>query len=212
MVTSVKGICSVFVGALLTFGLASAANAGVAKYDAGSYAIDPMHSKVGFEVPHLVISTVEGVFRKYDGKLLLDDKFEKSAVEVTIEADSIDTGVAKRDAHLKGADFFDVEKFPKLIFKSSAIAGKPESFKLSGDLTIKGVTKKVTFDAKYLGTVVDGYGNQKAAFDAKTKINRKDFGLTWSAMVEAGPTVGDEVTLSLRIQAGRPAPKKEEKK
>jgi polyisoprenoid-binding protein YceI len=208
MAQSVKSIFGGLVGSLLTVGLVATAQAGAAKYDAGSYDIDPMHSKVGFEVPHLVISTVEGAFRKYDGKLVLDQKFEKSSVEANIEIGSIDTGVAKRDDHLKSPDFFDVAKFPKMSFKSSAISGKPESFKLTGDLTIKGITKKVTFDAKYLGTVVDGYGNQKAAFDAKTKINRKDFGLTWNAMVEAGPTVGDDVTLSLRIQAGRPAPKK----
>lgn len=212
MAQSVKSIFGGFVGSLLTVGLVATAQAGSAKYDAGAYDIDPMHSKVGFEVPHLVISTVEGAFRKYDGKLVLDQKFEKSSVEANIEIGSVDTGVAKRDDHLKSPDFFDVAKFPKMTFKSLSISGKPESFKLTGDLTIKGITKKVTFDAKYLGTVVDGYGNQKAAFDAKAKINRKDFGLTWNAMVEAGPTVGDEVTLSLRIQAGRPAPKKEEKK
>lgn len=187
--------------AFLTTALFVAPAGAAGKYAAGIYQIDPMHSKVGFEIPHLVISTVEGKFNKYEGSIELADKFEKSKVNVNIDIASIDTGVGKRDDHLRSADFFDAGKFPAMKFESTAVSGTPESFKVTGKLTIKGVTKKVVLDGKYLGTVRDGYGNDKAAFQAKTRINRKDFGLTWSQMVEAGPTVGDEVTIDLRIQA-----------
>ncbi len=172
-------------------------------YAAGKYQLDPMHSKVGFEIPHLVISTVEGRFTKYDGTIELAEKFEKSKVSVNVDMTSIDTSVQKRDEHLKSADFFDTAKYPNMKFESSSITGSKENFKLSGDLTIKNITKKVVFDAEYLGSVKDGYGNTKIAFHAKTKINRKDFGLTWNKLVEAGPTVGDEVTIDLKIQAAK---------
>lgn len=191
-------------GVMLVGSLASAES----KLEKGSYQIDPMHSKVGFEIAHLVISTVEGKFKVYSGSVEVAEKFEKSKVEAEADIGSIDTGVEKRDGHLKSADFFDAEKFPKMSFKSSEISGKPESFKMTGDLTIKGKTKKVTFDSKYLGSAVDGYGNLKAAFVAHTKISRKEFGLTWNQAVEVGPVVGDEVSIELKIQAGRPAAKK----
>lgn len=173
------------------------------KYEPASYDLDAAHSKVGFEIPHLVISTVEGRFTDVSGKIDLAKKFDASKVVVTAAVASIDTGVAKRDEHLRSADFFDAAKFPKMTFESTAFRGKPEAFKVTGNLTIKGVTKKVTFDAKYLGSVADGFGNQKAAFSAKAKINRRDFGLSWGNVVEAGPVVGDEVTIDLKIQAGR---------
>lgn len=179
----------------------SAAAAGT--YAPGTYAIDASHSKVGFEVPHLVISTVEGRFTDYKGNVVLDKKFQKSKVNIDISAKSIDTSIAKRDDHLRSADFFEVEKYPALTFKSKRFTGTPEAFKVAGDLTIKGVTKEVVLDGKYLGTVKDGYGNEKAAFQAGTKINRKDFGLNWSSVVEAGPVVGDEVTISLKVQAAK---------
>lgn len=179
-----------------------------AKYTAGTYQLDTAHSKVGFEIPHLVISTVEGKFTQSEGSVELNDKFEKSKVKIVSDISSIDTGVVKRDDHLKSPEFFDAAKYPKMSFESLAISGSPESFMLSGDLKIKNVTKKVTFDAKYLGTVVDGYGNQKVAFTAKTKISRKEFGLSWNNLVEAGPVVGDEVSIDLKIEANRPLAKK----
>lgn len=169
----------------------------------GSYSIDPMHSKVGFEVPHLVISTVEGRFNAFKGEIKIAEKFAASSASLEIEAKSVDTAITKRDDHLRSADFFDAKKFPKLSFKSKRFEGTPESFKLIGDLTIKGKTKEVILDGKYLGTVKDGYGNDKAAFQATGKINRRDFGLTWNSAVEAGPVVGDEVSLSLKIQAAK---------
>ncbi|MEQ1721791.1 MAG: YceI family protein [Pseudobdellovibrio sp.] len=177
-----------------------------AKLASGKYNIDPMHSKVGFEIAHLVISSVEGKFKTFSGTITVDEKFEKKKLDADIEIASIDTSVNDRDAHLKSPDFFDADKYPKMTFKSSAIKGTPESFKLIGDLTIKGKTKKVTFESVYKGTVADAYGNQKAAFVATTKINRRDFDLTWSNLVEAGPIVGDEVTLELKIQAALDKP------
>ncbi len=173
------------------------------KLEPGKYNIDPMHSKVGFEVPHLVISSVDGVFKTFSGVLTVDKNFNQSKLEAEADTSSVDTGVEKRDEHLKSADFFDATKFPKMSFKSTSITGTPESFKATGDLTIKGKTKKVVFDGKYTGSAVDGYGNLKAAFTATTKINRKDFGLTWSQAVEAGPVVGDEITIELKVQGAQ---------
>lgn len=174
---------------------------------ADSFQIDAAHSKVGFEVPHLVISTVEGRFNAFAGDVNLAKDFSKSTVAVGIEVSSIDTGVAKRDDHLRSADFFDASRFPKMTFKSVSLQGSPDRFKLIGDLTIHGVTKSVIFEGQYLGSVTDGYGNEKVAFKASTTIRRQDFGLNWSSIVEAGPVVGDNVTIELNIQAGRPAKK-----
>lgn len=186
---------------VITAGAAFASTA--IKPGSGKYNLDPMHSKVGFEVPHLVISSVEGKFKTFSGVLTIDDKFEKSKLEAEVDVGSIDTSVKDRDDHLKSPDFFDVAKTPKMTFKSTAISGKPEKFKMTGDLTIKGITKKVVFDGIYKGTAADAYGNTKAAFAASTKINRKDFGLTWSKAVEVGPVVGDEITIDLKIQAAK---------
>lgn len=172
-------------------------------YVPASYNVDAAHSRVGFEIPHLVISTVDGSFKDFEGTITLAEDFSKSKATVTAKIASIDTGVDKRDEHLKSADFFDVAKNPTMKFVSSSISGAPESFKLTGKLTIKGITKTVTFDGKYLGSVVDGYGNQKVAFQAKTVIKRKEFGLTWNNVVEAGPVVGDEVAIELKLQAAR---------
>ena len=186
---------------LLVFGLSIAAQA--KKAESGKYQIDPMHSKVGFEIAHLVISTVEGSFKNFSGDVEIGDDFSKSKVNASVAVASIDTGVKDRDEHLKSADFFDAQKHGEMIFKSKKITGKPENFKMEGDLTIRGVTKMVVFEGRYLGAVTDGYGNRKIAVAAKSKINRKDFGLTWSKAVEVGPVVGDEVTLELNIQAAK---------
>lgn len=188
----------------LALSASTAAFAAPQTYEASAYTIDPMHSKVGFEIPHLVISSVEGRFNKFDGTLNLNEKFEKSAFKANVEVASVDTGEKKRDDHLASADFFDAAKFPKMAFESTEIKGTPDAFKLTGNLTIHGVTKKVTFDSKYLGSVVDGYGNKKVAFHGTSKISRKDFGLVWNQAVEAGPIVGDDVTISLNIQASKP--------
>ena len=200
-------IKSVLTGLAITLLISSFAQA-QGKYTPANYQIDPMHSKIGFEIPHLVISTVEGKFTKYDGNIELAEKFEKSKVNVAVDMNSIDTSVQKRDDHLKSPDFFDVAKYPNMKFESTGVSGTPDNFKITGNLTLKGVTKKVVLDGKFLGAVKDGYGQDKTAFQAKTKISRKDFGLTWNKMVEAGPTVGDEVTIDLRIQAAKVVAKK----
>ena len=196
-----KKLTTVTSGLILGLSLSAFADA---KYTAGVYDIDPMHSKAGFEVPHLVISSVEGKFKTYEGKIDLNKDFSKSTVEAVLDAKSIDTGVEKRDEHLRSADFFNTAEFPQIKFKSTKIQGKPDKFKLIGDLTIRGVTKSVVLDSKYLGSVVDGYGNSKVAIEGKTVINRKDFGLSWNSVVEAGPVVGDKITIELKIQAARP--------
>ncbi len=172
------------------------------------YAIDPSHSKVGFEVGHLVISTVEGKFTQFSGSINLDDKLEKSSVTAQAETSSIDTSNGERDKHLKSADFFDVQKFPKIEFKSLEVSGKPEDLSVIGNLTIKGKSQKVTFKGKYLGKVNDPFGNERIAFSLKTSIKRKEFGLVYGAITEAGPVIGDEVTIDLKIEAMRPLPKK----
>ena len=192
-------------------GLMSSISLAQTKPETGKFAVDSMHSKVGFEVPHLVISSVEGTFKAFTGEVEIDSDFTKSKVSTDVEINSIDTGVGKRDDHLKSADFFDAKNHPKMTFKSTSITGTPDSFKLIGDLTIRGNKKSVTFDGKYLGAVTDGYGNRKVAFKASTKISRKEYGLKWSSTVEAGPVVGDEVTISLNIQAGKVVPKEEPK-
>lgn len=198
---------SLLLTTLTTLTLTSTAYANK-KLEAGKYNVDTMHSSVLFEIPHLVISTVEGKFKAYSGAVVIDSKFNKSSLEAEVDVASIDTAVADRDAHLKSPDFFDVAKYPKMKFKSTAITGTEKAFKVTGDLTIRDVTKKVTFAGEYKGTVTDGYGNTKAAFVVSTKINRQDFGLKWSNMVEAGPVVGNEVTITLKIQAAKEMAKK----
>lgn len=188
--------------------LATTSISAAPRYEAGTYQLDPAHSKVGFEIPHLVISTVEGRFTKFEGTVDLAESLEKSSVKANIDVASIDTGNDKRDDHLRSSDFLDAKKFPAMKFESTSVKGTAESFKVNGNLTLHGVTKPVTLDAQYLGAVDDGFGNLKVAVNAKTKINRKDFGLMWNNAVEAGPIVGDEVTIDLRIEAGKPLPKK----
>lgn len=180
-----------------------APKAAAASSQAGKYNIDPAHSKVGFEIPHLVISSVEGRFTKFEGEIDFADKFTDSKVTAKIDTSSIDTSNGDRDKHLKSADFFDVAKHPNIVFKSKKISGTPEKFTVVGDLTIKDKTKEVTLDGKFLGLVKDAYGNDKAAFTATTKVNRQDFGLKWSKMVEVGPVVGDEVTITLKVQGAK---------
>lgn len=168
---------------------------------AGVYTIDAAHSKVSFEVSHLVIATVEGQFNQYEGKITIDGDFTKSSIEATIETASIDTANEDRDKHLRADDFFDAKKHPQISFRSTSIQGTPQDFEVIGDLTMKGVTKSVTLKGRYNGTVKDPWGNTKAGFRASTTVDRRDFGLTWSKMIEAGPVVGDQVSIELRVEA-----------
>jgi polyisoprenoid-binding protein YceI len=163
--------------------------------------LDPAHSVAEFKVKHMMISNVKGQFAKVTGKLALDETdLAKSRVEAVVEAASIETREAQRDTHLKSADFFDVEKFPTLSFASTrvTVVGDGE-LTVEGDLTIRGVTRKVAFAVEGpTPPTKDPWGNTRVAISATTKINRKDFGLTWNAALEAGGIlVGDEVTISL---------------
>lgn len=192
--------------AITAFGISTHAadkkdtKAAAALSQTGKYNIDLAHSKVGFEIPHLVISSVEGRFTKFEGEIELTEKFTESKVTASIDTSSIDTSNDDRNNHLKSADFFDTAKYPKMTFTSKKVTGSKDKFKVVGDLTIKDKTKEVILDGKFLGLVKDAYGNEKAAFTATTKINRQDYGLKWSKAVEVGPVVGDEVTITLKIQ------------
>ena len=166
--------------------------------------IDPAHSAAHFSVRHLMISNVRGEFTKLSGSALLDPADPaKSTVEVTIEASSVNTREPQRDEHLRSADFFDAAKYPALTFRSKRIeALGADNFKLTGDLTIHGVTKEVTFDVEGpTASVKDPWGNVRAGVMASAKINRKDFGLGWNALTEAGGmVVGEEVKITIEAE------------
>lgn len=174
----------------------------------GKYNIDPAHTRVSFLINHFVVSQVEGRFNDVKGDFSLNSDITKSTVNVTIPVSSIDTGVKKRDDHLKSADFFEVKKYPNMTFKSKKFSGNLESFKVTGDLTIKDVTKEVTLDGKYTGSVKDSWGQIRAAVQATGKVNRKDFNIKYNDMVEAGPAVGDEVTINILSEGIQDKPKK----
>jgi len=164
------------------------------------WAVDFVHSSLGFNVRHMVISKVHGVFDKWSVDLALDTN-DLAAASVAVEVDvaSIDTKEAKRDGHLKSQDFFDVEKYPKLTFKSTKVDTLgDDKLKITGDLTIHGATKSVVLDAEYAGRAKDPWGGERAGFSASTKINRKDFGLGWNQALETGGVLVGE-TVEIRI-------------
>jgi polyisoprenoid-binding protein YceI len=168
-----------------------------------TWKIDPSHSHLEFAVRHLMISTVKGRFGVVEGTVQTDEANPaKADVSVTIDAASIDTREAQRDAHLKSADFFDVASFPTLTFRGGRVAGEPgDRFTLTGDLTIHGVSREVTLDVTSEGRGKDPWGGERAGFSAHTKIKRSDFGLTWNQLLEAGGfAVGDEVKISLDVE------------
>ncbi len=171
---------------------------------ASTWTIDPEHSNVGFKVRHLMVSNVKGNFEKFNGTVNIDDKdITKSKVEVSIDTNSINTNVQKRDDHLRSADFFDVAKYPAMTFVSKKVAkaGK-DKLKVTGDLTLHGVTKQVVLDVEGPSKESkDPWGNIRKGATASTKINRKDFGLNWNKALETGGVVvGDEVTITLEIE------------
>jgi len=159
-----------------------------------NWSIDAAHSKVQFNVTHLMISEVTGKFKLFDGKITsAKEDFTDAQIEFSVDVNSINTDDEKRDGHLKSDDFFNVEKFPKMLFKSTSfkkVDGK--KYKLTGTLTIRDVTKTVTFDVVYNGTVKDPWGNTKAGFKLLGNINRIDYGLKWNAALEAGGVVVSE--------------------
>ena len=170
---------------------------------AAEYHIDPAHSTVGFKVKHLAISSVSGRFGSFQGAFSFDPAHvSAAATTVSIQMSSVATDEAKRDDHLRSADFFDAEKYPLMTFKSREILdATPERFKVLGDLTLHGVTRPVTLDVVYGGAVKDMYGNERAAFSATATIHRKDFDLTWNKVLETGQfVVGEDVVVSLEIE------------
>jgi polyisoprenoid-binding protein YceI len=167
------------------------------------WGIDASHSEITFKVKHLVISTVTGKFGSFDAYIETDnDDFENAEIYFEADLNSIDTGNKDRDNHLKSDDFFNASEHPKMTFKSTSFEKTGDgTYKLAGDLTIRGNTQSIELDAEYGGTVVDPYGQTKAGFEVTGKINRKEFGLKWSAVTEAGSVVvSDEVKLNLNVQ------------
>ena len=170
------------------------------------WSIDPTHTHLGFGVRHLMISTVKGRFAGIEGAVSLENESAtKARIDVTIDAASIDTGVAQRDDHLRSPDFFDVARFPALTFKGRRIerTGK-DALRVTGDLTIRDVTREVQLDVLELGRVRDPWGGERAGYSASARINRRDFGLTWNQALETGGfVVGDEVAITLEAELVR---------
>lgn len=167
------------------------------KYAPGKYEIDPVHTRVSFMVPHFVISLVEGRFDDVKGDFTLSEPFSASKANVTVQIESIDTGVKQRDDDLRSKNFFEVSKYPTMTFVAKSFTGTPHSCKVVGDLTIKDVTKEVTFDGKYTGVVTDPWGNQRTAIQLTGVINRRDFHINYSKLMDIGPEIGDEVTIRI---------------
>jgi polyisoprenoid-binding protein YceI len=187
----------------------AAALAAPALVHADTWAIDASHSRVGFSVRHLVITDVKGEFTKVAGKVSLDEKdLGKSSVEATLEAASIDTRDAKRDAHLRSADFLDAEKCPTIAFKSTKVEpGADGKLKISGDLTLRCTTKPVVLDGELTQAIKDPFGGTRRGFQATAKINRKEFGVSWSKVADVGPVVGDEVKIDIQSEIVKEQPK-----
>jgi polyisoprenoid-binding protein YceI len=172
----------------------------------GSYAIDPTHSRIGFVARHAMVTKVRGSFNEFDGSGYFDaDHQAGSHLALTIKSASIDTRNADRDAHLRSNDFFDMVTYPEITFASTAVEQvDSENYRVTGDLTLKGITKPVTIDFEYTGSAVDPYGNQRIGFEGTTKVNRKDWGVNWNAALDAGGVlVSEKVTLEFEVSAIR---------
>jgi polyisoprenoid-binding protein YceI len=168
-----------------------------------TWKLDPSHTAVEFSAKHLMISTVKGRITDIEGTIYTDEKNPRnSSVEVTLKAASLDTRTDQRDQHLRSADFLDVEKYPEIKFRSTRIEGDKDSFKLTGDLTIRDVTKPITLDVEFEGAGKDPWGGERVGFSAKGKIDRRDFGLTWNQALETGGVVvGNDIKISLEVEA-----------
>lgn len=170
---------------------------------AGTWKLDPTHSSVEFVVRHLVVTKVRGRFGAFDGAVVIDPADPlASTVEVTIDVASVSTGDEQRDGHLRSPDFFDVERYPTITFRSTAVREARSDHEVDGELTIKGVTKTVTLSLEYNGVSPDPWGGTRAGFSAETEIDRRDFGLTFDAKLDTGGAVlGDKVKIQLEIEA-----------
>lgn len=170
-------------------------------YIAGTWKLDPTHSEVTFSVKHLAISKVRGSFETFDVTVVTAENQNNTTIEATIEVASVNTNQKDRDNHLRTSDFFQADEFPQMTFSSRSVSFSGDDFTVAGDLTLRGVTKSVTFAGAFGGVVVDGYGQTKAGLSASTKINRKDFGVSWNAALEGGGlTLGDDVTINFELQ------------
>lgn len=168
-----------------------------------TWVIDTAHSHVGFGIKHLMIATVRGSFTQVHGTVTVDEKDPTSAnIDIAVTTPSVTTGDEKRDGHLRSPDFFDVERYPSMTFRSKRVEAKSnDTFRVVGDLTIRDVTREVVLDVDMLGRAKDPWGKEHAAFEATTKIKRGDYGLTWNAALESGGVlVGDEVKISIEAQ------------
>lgn len=168
-----------------------------------TWQIDPAHTAAGFSVKHMMISTVRGQFKGVTGTVNWDDQdISKSSVDVIIDANTVDTGEAKRDADLKSANFFDVARYPTITFKSAKIEKiSAAKMKVTGELTIRGITKPVVLDVEGpSGAIKDPYGNTRAALNATTTINRMDYGVKWNAKLDGGVVVGDDVNINIDLE------------
>lgn len=188
--------CALAVCSLIA-GLPVWAQAEMARYN-----VDPDHSIVGFEVPHLVISKTTGRFTDYQGFILMDPETkEVKAIEATIQTESVNTNQKKRDEHLRSPDFFNVQKFPTMTYKMKRYTKTGETYTAVGDLTLLGVTKEITLVGTLNGVVTDGMGNIRAGFTVEGTINRKDFGMVWTKLLDnGGVVVGDTIKIKLEIE------------
>ena len=171
----------------------------------GAYTIDHSHTHVGFAVKHFGLSKVRGEFDKFDGTISIAEPVTDSHVEVTIDASSFNSRDDGRDAHIRSADFLDVENFPTLEFRSTGVRADGDDWVVTGDLTIHGVTRSVELETELEGVIDDPYGQERIAFSAETEIDRTDFGLTWNQALETGGlVVARKVKIVLEVEAARP--------
>jgi len=172
-----------------------------------TWKIDPAHTTVEFSAKHLMITTVKGRFSDVEGEIVISDADpSKSSVSATLKSASIDTRTSQRDDHLRSADFLDAANYPEITFRSTRITGDKSEFKVTGNLTIRGVTREVTLETTNEGSTKDPWGGDRIAFSATTKIDRRDFGLTWNQAIEAGGVlVGNDVKISIDVQAVKQA-------
>jgi polyisoprenoid-binding protein YceI len=172
-------------------------------YVAGTWAIDPVHSEVSFTVRHMMVSKVRGRFDKFEGTIVTAEDPLASSVTASVDLSSINTGQEQRDAHIRSADFFEVEKYPEMTFVSTAVKTAEEGFILEGDLTLKGITRPVAFNLEVNGIGPDAYGGTRIGFSAETQIGRSDFGVSFNGPipgVPGGAVVSENVTINLEVE------------
>lgn len=174
---------------------------------AGDYTVDPAHSRIGFFARHAMVTKVRGDFAEYEATAHIDtEDLRRSSAAVTIKVDSIDTRNEQRDAHLRSNDFLDLATYPEISFASTRVEPDGDVLRVTGDLTIKGVTRPVTIDFTFTGSAVDPFGNHRVGFEGSVVVNRKDWGVSWNAALEAGGVlVSEKVTLELELSAIRNA-------